>query len=145
MILKRLIALAASCALVSSPAVAADPWGSASDGAHRSGAFAGAYVRLPFTAISRNAKPHAGLRLSMVHDFRTMSGHEARQFRADALDLRLGADAAALHIAGTPVTGPETTRLKALGTGETIALVAGGLILAVLVGRELLGDALSGD
>lgn len=145
MILTRLIGLPVSCALVGSPALAADLDGPMSDGTHRSGAFAGAYVRLPFAGPRDKTGPQTGLRLSMVHDFRTISGREARQFSADALDLRFGAERPALHVAGTPVTGPEATRLKALGTGETIALVVGGLIVVVLVGRELLGDALSGD
>ena len=145
MILKRFIGLAVSCALVSSPAFAADLVGAGDGGTHRSGAFAGAYVRLPFAGLGQRTGPQTGLRLSMVHDFRTMSGREARQFSADALDLRFGAERPALHVAGTAVTGPEATKLKALGTGETIALVVGGVILVVLVGRELLGDALSGD
>ena len=145
MILKRFIGLAVSCALVSSPAFAADLVEAGDGGTHRSGAFAGAYVRLPFAGPRDKTGPHTGLRLSMVHDFRTTSGREVRQVSADALDLRFDARQPALHIAGTAVTGPEATKLKALGTGETIALVVGGLIVAILVGRELLGDALSGD
>ena len=122
MILKNVLAFAASCALVSAPALAADLDGPRSDGTHRSGAFAGAYLRLPLAGPNGRAAPQTGFRVSMVHDFRTMSGREFRQISADALDLRFGSQMPTLHITDTAVTGPQATKLKALGTGETIAL-----------------------
>ena len=66
----------------------------------------------------------------------------ARPIEPEGIDLRLtGRAGPTIYLAGTPVTGAEARRLNGLGTGETIAIVAGVVVAALVVGVLVLQDA----
>lgn len=105
--------------------------------AFRQGASVGAYFRLPLAReAGKPARVQIGLRVSAIRDHRDFVDAAAPVHQADALDLRLiGTSKPALLVAGRPAADLQRERLK-LGTGETIAIVAGGaallLVLAVV-------------
>jgi hypothetical protein len=105
--------------------------------AFRPGASVGAYFRLPLEAYgARRPRAQIGLRLSAIRDHRDRFSPDGPVRQSDAFDLRLsGMSGPSLLIAGRPVLGSRQDRLN-LGTGETVALVAGGvgvlLLLAVV-------------
>jgi hypothetical protein len=130
--LTRLIAAAAALSLVASPAMAAELHEESASGARRSGALAGAYVRLALDGPKRAERPVAGLRLAAVHDYRDALAPRARLFQADTLDLRLTGPAPALYLSGRPITGRAAAKLEASGGGggrlDTVLLAGAGLL-----------------
>jgi hypothetical protein len=105
--------------------------------AFRPGASVGAYFRLPLAREpGKPARAQIGVRVSAIRDHRDFMAPAAPVHQTDALDLRLiGTSKPALLLAGRPVSDLQRERLN-LGTGETIAIVAGGaallLVLAVV-------------
>jgi hypothetical protein len=142
--ISRALAATAALSLAATPCLAAEIPNHEPSGARRSSAVAGAYLRVPFSRDSngRARAPQAGLRLSMQHDYRTGDAPNARRFGADALDLRLtGRTGPTVYLAGRPVTGEEGRRLNGVGTTGTVAIVAGVIVVAAVVGLLVLQDA----
>lgn len=140
----RSLAAAAALGLAATPCLAAEIPNHDPPGARRTNAVAGAYVRIPLSRDSSGrARPaYAGFRMSMQHDYRSGLTPGGRVLETEGLDLRLtGPSGPALYLAGTPVTGPDGRRLNGLGTGETIAIVAGVVVVALVVGVLVLQDA----
>lgn len=134
--LNRTMAAAAALMMAVSPCAAAAQTSHYQDlGAHRTGGSVGAYFRVPFgRANGERARPQFGVRMSAIHSYRDSLAPTGPVYQADALDLRLtDLRGATLLVAGRPVTDEEGRRLNALGTAETIGLVAGGLLLLVVV------------
>jgi len=140
----RALAATAALTLAAAPCLAAEIPNHEPLGARRTNAVAGAYVRVPLSRDSsgRAGRARAGLRMTMQHDYRSLQSPGARVVEPEGLDLRLtGRTGPALYLAGTPITGEEGRRLNKLGTGETIAIVAGVVVVALVVGVLVLQDA----
>lgn len=132
--------------ICASPSSAADlqDWHTSAD--TRRAAFAGAFFQIPFEGRKAVSGTSVGMRLSAVHYRHSSVDRRSEQVSSEILKLNFSSPGKpSLHLAGTAVTGEESRKLKALGTGETIALVVGGVVLVAIVGREILGKALSGD
>ena len=114
-------------------------------GAFRGGASVGAYFRLPLTReAGRPARVQMGFRISAVRSHRDSFAPAGPVYESEALDLRVvGSSKPTLLVAGRPLSGLPKDRLN-LGTGETVAIAAGGvavlLLLAVAAGGGGLGD-----
>ena len=135
----KTIAFLALGGMLTGPAAAADFGAFEPIGARRTGTALGAYLRLPLSGKRAARRAMAGLRLSAVHDFRDGLAPDAPTVTIDALDLRLSDARPTFLVAGTPVAGE---RLAARSTGETIALVAGGVAVAALAGVLVLKERL---
>lgn len=141
----RALAATAALMLAATPCVAAEIPNHEPPGARRSHAVAGAYLRVPLSrdATGRARPAYAGFRMTMQHDSRSGRPPGARLLESDGIDLRLtGRTGPTLYLAGTPVTGAEGRRLNGLGTGETIAIVAGVVVVALVAGVLVLQDAI---
>lgn len=135
--LARSIALTAALAMLPAPCLAADLSLSGDEGARRSGAVVGAYFKVPLQARpGAGAQARAGLRLAMVHDYRTSSAPEARRLEAEAIDLRLTGRQPTLYLAGRAVAG-EQAKLEAAGGG-------GGRLDKVMIGAAVALAAVAG-
>ncbi|HEX8215834.1 MAG TPA: hypothetical protein VF577_00085 [Allosphingosinicella sp.] len=140
----RALAAAAALGLAVTPCLAAEIPNHEPPGARRTNAVAGAYLRVPLSRDSsgRARSAHAGFRMTMQQDYRSAQAPGGRVLEAEGLDLRLtGRTGPALYLAGAPVTGEEARKLNGLGTGETIAIVAGVVVVALVVGVLVLQDA----
>ena len=140
--IRKAFAAAAAAMLAAGPCLAAEIPGDASQGARRSGAVAGLYFKMPLGGGGRTKAPRAGLRLSMVHDYRTAGAGDARVVQSDGLDLRLiggGAKKPTLYFAGQPVTGEQANK-RNFNTGGTVVTVV--LVAAVAVGAFYLARAI---
>ena len=102
--------------------------------AFRPGASVGAYFRLPLSReAGRPARAQIGLRIAAIRDHRDFRAPGGLVHETDTLDLRLiGTPRPTLLVAGTPVADLPRERLN-LGTGETIAIVAGSAAVLLLV------------
>jgi hypothetical protein len=130
--LKKMLAAAAATMLAAGPCLAAELPGFQDSGARRSGAVAGAYFKVPLGGGARSGKPAAGLRMSMVHDYRSASAQNARIVQTDGFDLRLIGDRqATLYVAGKPVNGKEAEKMKLTGVGTVVTLA---VVVAAAVG-----------
>lgn len=144
--LRTMTAAAALAVSLAAPASAAEIAAFRETGTPQRSAFAGVYLKVPLSSARGNAAPHAGLRVSVVHDRRDAAGAPIASVSRDALDLRFGADAKpALYLAGAPLAGPGSERLHGLGTGETIAVAAGAVVVAAVVGLLVLRSELAED
>lgn len=140
--LGKTIALFALGGMLAGPVAAADFRTFEPAGARQTGTALGAYLRLPLWGGRAEWRAVAGFRLSAVHDFRDGLAPNAPTVTIDALELQLGGARPTLLVAGTPVAGQ---RLAARSTGETVALVAGGVAAAALVGVLVLKERLDTD
>lgn len=124
--------MAAALALAATPCLAADLPAFSEKGERRSGAVAGAYIKVPLSP-GRNMKrgPQAGLRLAMTHDYRTASAPQAQRVEANALDLRLvGQKQPTLFVAGKAVTGQEARKHQ---LGSTAGMIGIGVVVGLVV------------
>lgn len=127
--LKKIIAFAAATTMVATPCLSAELPRLQDEGARRSGAVAGAYFKVPLGGGTRAKKPAAGVRLSVVHDYRTAGAQNARVVQSDSFDLRLvGSKKPTLFIAGQAVTGAEAKKHR-----QNIGPVGSAVSLAMLV------------
>ncbi|HEY0113480.1 MAG TPA: hypothetical protein VGB59_10065 [Allosphingosinicella sp.] len=136
---QKLTAALAATTLVASPVMAAELPNFDQSGARRSGAVAGAYFKVPLGG-PRAKKPAAGLRLSMVHDYRHAGAQTARVVQADSFDLRLvGAGKPTFYIAGQPVTGEQAKKrnLGPVGSVVTIAVLVAAAVGAYYIYRAV--------
>jgi hypothetical protein len=144
-----IMAICAIAGLVASPCAAA---GLESPGPleRGSGAFAGAYVRLPLSRQSRlRPKPEVGLRMGMTRVYRSPgAGGADRRSDADLLNFGFRTDGKmAFSIAGRSMLNSEG-RLSFDGDGHRGGpskglLIAGGIVLVVGVGALLVIDKYS--
>lgn len=135
-------AAAAAFSLAATPCAAAELVDLKDNGARRSGAALGAYVRLPLGARpSEQRGPVAGLRLTAVHDYRSAEAPRAAFIEKDTLDLRLlGSKKPALYLAGVPAGGGEKRRKQNLTGVSTVIVVV--VIAAAAVGGFYLARAI---
>lgn len=142
--ISRTLAAAAALTLAATPCMAAEIPNHEPPGSRRSSAVAGVYLRVPLSRDSNGrAEPaQAGFRMTMRHDYRTGEAPNARLVQADGLDLRFtGPAGPTLYLAGNAVAGEEGRRMNGVGTGGTIAIVAGVVLVAAVVGVLVLQDA----
>ena len=127
--LKKTLVFAAATTMAATPCLSAELPRLQDEGARRSGAVAGAYFKVPLGGGARSKKPAAGVRLSVVHDYRNAGAQNARVVRSDSFDLRLvGAKKPTLYIAGQAVTGEEAKKHR-----QNIGPVGSAVSLAILV------------
>ena len=123
----------AAAALVSQPVAAAeDPRSHATAVEQRTGAFAGARLRIPLGAQRARERPSAALQLGFEHIRRDRgAGSSMTARRGSALELGFsGKEKPAFLVAGTPARTME--RRLGVSTGGAIAIGA-GVTLLVLV------------
>lgn len=125
--IRNVIACGLSAALAVAPAAAAELYDAGPTGASRSGALAGAYLRLPLGAVPIERSPRAGLRLAFARTVGEQRSHAIRR-EADIFDLRLIATRPAFYVAGRPVTGAD--RLNAEGA-------SGGRLDKIMIGAGI--------
>ena len=145
--LKKMAAAAAATMMAASPCLATDlPRFAEDPGARQTGGVAALYYKVPLGG-SKAKSPRAGLRLSMVHDYRTSSAPTARVLQSEGLELRLlGPAEPTLYLGGRPVTGEEAKKLKAeekkqnfstVGTVVTLAILAGAAVGVYFLARAI--------
>ena len=126
--------------MAASPCLAADLPTFAENGERRSGAVAAAYFKIPLGGGTKAGKGQAGVRMSVVHDYRAAGLLSARVVSADSFDLRLaGERKPALYVGGRKVDGE--TRSNFRGPAGTIVTVV--VIAAAAVGGFYLARAIS--
>ena len=136
--------IAAAAALAASPSPAAGHPAVGPYGAWRHGAVVGAYLSLPFDGMAPRPV-RAGLRFRLAYAPDRATGAFGESVEADLVDLSFSHAAdATLLIGGLAVTGRKAANLEA-GSGETVALVAGGLAAAGLTAYLILDDRLGTD
>ena len=138
--LQKVFGLVVATSIAAAPfaALAQEP----SLGERRSGAAAGAYFSIPFGG-SASGTPQAGLRLQMVHDYRSQSTRDYRTAQANALDLRLSrGKQPTLYVANMPVTGDEGRKHNLTGAGTLVTVV---VLAAAAVGTVVILNALLDD
>ena len=105
-----LLALAGLLTGAAQPALAADRDLAFAPTAERaSGAFVGAYLRVPLDGSARRAaEPRAGLKLSMTHSYRDVrAASGGRSYEGEMIDLGFTAgERPALRLVGQDVTSP---------------------------------------
>ena len=130
--LRNIIAFTAALSTAASPCLAAELEPAGDVGARRSGAAIGAYIEIPLDG-PRRGRTEAGLRTSVVHDYRDARAPGAPVVRGDVFDLRLVGDRdPTLYLAGRPVTGEQARQSRLTGPGSVITLVV--LALAIVGG-----------
>ncbi len=135
----RLVAFAAACSMAASPCLAADLHQVNDVGARRSGAGAGVYFQVPLGG-ARSGQPHAGLRVTTIHDYRDARAQNAPVVQGETFNLRLVGDRRpTLYVAGQPVTGEEARRANLTGVGTVVTLV---IVAAAVVGGYFLLQAI---
>ena len=139
--LKQTMALAAAMTMAASPCMAAELPAFEDHGARRSGAVAAAYYKVPLGGGSARARaPKAGLKLSMVHDYRNASAQTARVVEGETFDLRLVGDKKpTFYVAGKPVTGDEAKKQNfgPVGTVVTLAVVVAAVVGVYYISRAI--------
>jgi hypothetical protein len=138
--LSKTLAAAAAAMLVVSPCMAAELPAFSDAGARRSGAVAAAYFKVPLGGGTQARAPHAGLKLSMRHDYRHAGAQTARVIQADGLDLRLdGMRKPSLYLAGQRVDTREARKqhLGPVGSVVTIAVLAAAAVGIYFVARAI--------
>jgi hypothetical protein len=107
--MKELLRASVALSLVASQAAPAAEAASLVDGGRQSGAFAGAYFRLPLSGERAAASTaRAGLRLGIVHRYRDVRAPSGGlRVEGEALDFGFAADGgASLRLAGQPLAAP---------------------------------------
>ena len=128
--LPRTILLTVALMTAATPARAADLGLVGEPGMRQSGAVMGAYLKVPLGSPRHAAhSPRAGLRLTMVHDYRTASAHRTARFEGEGIELWLSDRHPTLYLAGRAMTG-EKAKLEASGGG-------GGRLDKVLIGAAI--------
>lgn len=127
--------------LVAAPAAAADIVTDPPITSSRSGAFAGARLRVSLGGGEQQRLVRAGL--VMAPTVRSQGSHRLRFGEGIELGVRQGSPLG-LSIAGRPVTGPEARRLSGPRAGvSTIGWIAIGTGVALVAGTLLLVDAMN--
>lgn len=137
---RNIVAFTAAASMVASPCLAAG-FGRFDDvGARRSGAAIGAYVEIPLDG-PRQGRTRAGLRTSVVHDYRNARAPAAPVVRGDAFDLRLVGDGdPTLYMAGRPVTGERARQSRLAGpVNQVVGIV---VLVAAVVGAVVIWQAI---
>jgi hypothetical protein len=139
MMLKKSLGAAAAAMLAAGPCLAAELPQFRDSGVRQSGAVAGAYFKVPLGG-AKSGKAAAGLRMTMVHDYRSASGASAQLVQSDSFDLRLvGEKKPTLFVAGQAVTGEEAKKRNLTGAGTVVTIV---IIAAAAVGGYYLWRAI---
>jgi hypothetical protein len=136
----RTMAAAAAAMMAGSPCLAADLPALQEHGARQSGAVAAAYYKVPLGGGRNARKAHGGLKLSMVHDYRSAGAQTARVVHADGVDLRLvGAKKPSLYLAGRKLDDEEARRRNfgPVGTVVTLAVVVAAAVGAFYIVRAI--------
>ena len=137
--LKKSLTAAAAAMMIAGPCLAAELPQMQDQGARRSGAVAGGYFKVPFGG-AKSRKAAAGLRMSMVHDYRSASGARIGFVEGETFDLRLVGDRkATLYVAGQPVTGEEAKKRNLTGVSTIVTVV---IVAAAAVGGYYLYRAI---
>lgn len=128
--MKNFVAATAALTLAASPCFAAEIPELREAGARQSGAVAAAYFKIPLGGGAKSRKAKGGVKLAMVHDYRTAGAQTARVVSADTLDLRLvGEKKPALFVAGQNLDSKnKRNNLNGVGTVLTIAIVAAAVV-----------------
>jgi hypothetical protein len=138
--LSKTMAAAAAAMLVASPCVAAELPALNDAGARRSGAVAAAYFKVPLGGGAQARAPHAGVKLSVRHDYRHAGAQTARVVQADGLDLRLdGMRKPSLYLAGRKVDSEEARKqnLGPVGSVVTLAVLAAAAVGVYFIARAI--------
>lgn len=138
--LARTMAAAAAAMMMAAPCAAAELHDARDAGARRSGAVAAAYFKVPLGGGARVRAPHGGLRLGMVHDYRTAGAQTARVVQADGFDLRLvGEKKPTFYLAGQKLDGEQARRQNfgPAGTVVTLAIVVAAAVGAFYIVRAI--------
>jgi hypothetical protein len=137
--MKNFVAAVAALATAASPCLAADIPAMRDSGARQSGAVAAAYFKVPLGGGAKAKKAHGGLKLAMVHDYRTAGAQTARVVSADTLDLRLvGEKKPALFVAGQKLSGEnKRSNLTGVSTIVTVAIVAAAVVAGFYLARAI--------
>ena len=137
--MKKYLAVTAAAMLAAGPCLAADIPALRDSGARQSGAVAAAYFKVPLGAAGKARKAHGGLKLAMVHDYRTAGAQTARVATADTFDLRLvGEKKPALYLAGRKLNGEnKRSNLGPVGTVVTAAVVVAAVVAGFYLARAI--------
>jgi hypothetical protein len=137
--MRNVLAVAAAAAMVASPCLAAEIPAMRDTGARQSGAVAAAYFRVPLGGGAKAKKAHGGVKLAMVHDYRTAGAQTARVVSADTLDLRLvGEKKPALFVAGQKLSGDgKRSNLTGVSTIVTVTIVAAAVVAGFYLARAI--------
>jgi hypothetical protein len=137
--MRKYLAAAAAASMAASPCLAAEIPAMRDTGARQSGAVAAAYFKVPLGGGGQAAKAHGGLKLAMVHDYRTAGAQTARVVSADTLDLRLvGEKKPALFVAGQKLSGDgKRSNLTGVSTIVTVTIVAAAVVAGFYLARAI--------
>jgi hypothetical protein len=133
--LKKFLAAASATMMAAGPCLAAELPRLADDpGARRTGGVVGAYYKVPLGGGAKAKGPRAGLRLSMVHDYRNAGAPTARVVQSEGFELRLlGDKKPTLYLGGQAMTGEEAKKQRQnFATASTVVTLA--VVVAVAVG-----------
>jgi hypothetical protein len=122
--------------MAAGPCLAADIPPVGESGARQSGAVAAAYLKVP---LGGARKAHGGLKLAMVHDYRTAGAQTARIASADTFDLRLvGEEKPALYLAGHKLDAEDKrSNFGPVGTIVTAAVVVAAVVAGFYLARAV--------
>jgi hypothetical protein len=133
------IAVVAATILATQPCLAADDFRDASRMERRSGAFAGATLKVMMANSPRKAPAaHFGLGVSQFHEW-TGSAGAAKRMQTPGVELRLSSTGKPLLMVGGQNSASMKQRLGLASSTGTILLVVGGIAAAVLA-VSLLSD-----
>jgi hypothetical protein len=137
--MRNVLAVAAAATMVASPCLAAEIPAMRDAGARQSGAVAAAYFKVPLGGGAKAKKAHGGVKLAMVHDYRTAGAQTARVISADTLDLRLvGEKKPALFVAGQKLDAKnKRSNLTGVSTVITVAIVAAAVVAGFYLARAI--------
>ena len=137
--MRKYLAAAAAASVAASPCVAADIPALRESGARQSGAVAAAYYKVPLGGGTKARKAHGGVKLAMVHDYRTAGAQTARVVSAETLDLRLvGEKKPALFVAGHKMSGEnKRNSLTGVSTIVTAAVVVAAVVAGFYLARAI--------
>ena len=137
--MRNVVAVAAAAAMVASPCLAADIPAMRDTGARQSGAVAAAYFKVPLGGAAKARKAQGGLKLAMVHDYRTAGAQTARVATADSFDLRLvGEKKPALYLAGHKLDADDKrSNFGPVGTIVTAAVVVAAVVAGFYLARAI--------
>lgn len=137
--MRKYLAIAAAAGMAASPCLAADIPGMRDSGARQSGAVAAAYFKVPLGGGAKARKAQGGVKLAMVHDYRTAGAQTARVVSADTLDLRLvGEKKPSLFVAGHKLAGDsKRSNLTGVSTIVTAAIVVAAVVAGFYLARAI--------
>ena len=109
-------------------------------GERQSGAFVGAYARLPLGGGKITEAPRAGLKLSMTHQYRDARAEFGGvQYVGEVVDLGFTGDGASLRLAGQVLPGADGTLAYADEDGEKRGKLKWWVPIAVVAGVAAAG------